>query len=88
MKKSALWIVLLALAMITCLTLVACNPSETPVNERTISGIVSSDIGVIEGAEVSIRSTSYKTTTDAQGKFSIKLSLEDSNHEQYTLSVT
>ena len=88
MKKSALWIMLLALTVVFCVALAACQPNETPVNERTVSGVVSSDVGAIEGAEVSIRSTSYKTTTDSEGKFSIKLSLEDSKHDQYTLSVS
>lgn len=87
MKKTVL-LIMLAVTMVCCLALSACTPEETPpVTQRTVTGTVCSDLGAIENAEVSVRSTDGRAVTDADGKFEIKLSAENSSEAQYTLAV-
>lgn len=90
MKKfSKLMMLVLALG---CLTATSCNTDSNSngsgnivTQARTITGVVRDDVSTLENVEVSIRSTSYKVNTDAEGKFKIELSEEDSNYPQYTL---
>lgn len=96
MKKiaSILLIVFMVIAMIGLTACVSKNPSENPQDDipepsesqRTIEVTVSDGEGV-EGATVSVRSTDYSATTDANGKCSILLSSSDSSAEAYTLVI-
>ncbi len=51
--------------------------------ERVLSGVVTSDGEPVEGATVRIRNTSYTTTTDAEGKYSITISEEDAEMVEF-----
>lgn len=89
-------VLMIALVVIAMLTLVACDPdspSGTPSGvpsgsaQRVINLTVLDEGVAVEGASVSVRSSSYTATTDADGKCSLSLSSEDSSAEYYTLVV-
>lgn len=89
MKKTKL-VLFVALACVLLLALTACegliDPPDT-AKSRVIGGTVLAEGVACQGAEVEVRSTTYKATTDSDGKFAITLSEQDSAADSYTLVV-